>query len=665
MKLVSKVRDSVRKTYWDFTQEEIFDIVDKYVISSVNTSGFKIDKNTKIVVNIGKIFADKYERWNKIYDDNAMLFSLGYLLRHTEVGQEVKVKDFTCLSKYANGPEDVKKCMSPGQYRSYVIDMVKKYFPERKGDVVVVDVENEEGDKELFTLLESKWIQGLASSYRPVLQDNFTSLDIARYLYRVTQKNKKFGSWIFEETKLKKRSFPGEDVERVVQTDTNYPTYYGLLEVSCRINDLLHWENFQGWASRQYRYDGVIKTILGKEGHIKNIPELKYLQEFCQKKLGKNKFDVFYVDERKFVSRLWEKNNQAEKAKSITRNALRTVLGALGIFGLGKMVYDAASSKTHETNTHNSREALADVLRQNWVDSSKVYQVIASIEFIWCDKVYQRIHALYNTGSIAKDEYKLRILEAIKNNYKRLQQAGIQTPPRPLDHGVSNAVIDRFLMEKFYPSKSYEITLNGWDNMPFESVVGDNTDVVHTTLALDRNLEYSWSMTPSSQITFNNIDDHDAVEALAVQGDTIILPSTSFQDLWIWDVNGRSYVIGIVTIVDESAWKNQNDKVKRSSAGFYVVANPWHKYDRDRAFSTDLAKDVLSQILAIREYAKSFLNDPEKNSLKDNERIQKDTSAIGSVDTIYAQKKSEQSYRDKLGKYKSGTKYWYSGMRKK
>jgi hypothetical protein len=72
-----------------------------------------------------------------------VLFSLGYLFKHTEPGHQVIIKDFTCLGKYANGPKDIEKCMSHDEREKYVMTMVKKHFPERQKDVVIIDVEQE------------------------------------------------------------------------------------------------------------------------------------------------------------------------------------------------------------------------------------------------------------------------------------------------------------------------------------------------------------------------------------------------------------------------------------------------------------------------------------------------------------------------------------------
>jgi hypothetical protein len=58
-------------------------------------------------------------------------------------------------------------------------------------------------------------------------------LDIAKYLYRVTENNKKFKKWIYETIPEPKRG------QGIIKTDENYPEYYGLLEIACRLYDLL------------------------------------------------------------------------------------------------------------------------------------------------------------------------------------------------------------------------------------------------------------------------------------------------------------------------------------------------------------------------------------------------------------------------------------------
>jgi hypothetical protein len=63
----------------------------------------------------------------------------------------------------------------------------------------------------------------------PVLSEHCTSLEIAKYLYWTCKKNKQFHSWI--------KKLSPEDM--VKKTEKNFPEYYGMIEIACRLHDII------------------------------------------------------------------------------------------------------------------------------------------------------------------------------------------------------------------------------------------------------------------------------------------------------------------------------------------------------------------------------------------------------------------------------------------
>jgi hypothetical protein len=141
---------------------------------------------------------------------------------------------------------------------------------------------------------------------------------------------------------------------------------------------------------------------------------------------------------------------------------------------MGKTVYDTMKSHNREVNMENSREVLADVLEANGVDSAKVAQVMEKIETVDCENIYDRMKDHYRTGGISSEQYKEWILRTRVRNYKWLQKVSQDIPSEISSKDSANRIIDRFLAEKFYPSKSYEIAKAGGDILPFEDLVGED-----------------------------------------------------------------------------------------------------------------------------------------------------------------------------------------------
>jgi hypothetical protein len=79
----------------------------------------------------------------------------------------------------------------------------------------------------------------------PSLPQEITSLDIAKYLYRVMEKNSSFKNRI--SSLMPEKKWVGDDGQksRILKTEDNYPEYYGMLELACRLNGILTGERFQ------------------------------------------------------------------------------------------------------------------------------------------------------------------------------------------------------------------------------------------------------------------------------------------------------------------------------------------------------------------------------------------------------------------------------------
>ena len=94
-------------------------------------------------------------------------------------------------------------------------------------------------------------------------------------------------------------------------------------------------------------------------------------------------------------------------------------------------MYDAAVSHNHEISISKANSALVDVLKENGVDTTNVHQVIDYLKTIESEEVYDRMVDIYGIGSISKEQYKLWILEAIKNNQNWLREVAHQELTKP------------------------------------------------------------------------------------------------------------------------------------------------------------------------------------------------------------------------------------------
>jgi len=120
--------------------------------------------------------------------------------------------------------------MSFQEQKQFILEIATRYFPRRVNDLVIVNMEEEKDNSELFSHLRNKGIVTLdTGDQEPVLPVNCTSLDIAKYLYRACKKNKQFFGRI--------KKLAPEDM--VKKTEHNFPEYYGLIEIACRLNNII------------------------------------------------------------------------------------------------------------------------------------------------------------------------------------------------------------------------------------------------------------------------------------------------------------------------------------------------------------------------------------------------------------------------------------------
>jgi hypothetical protein len=103
------------------------------------------------------------------------------------------------------------------------------------------------------------------------LWENFDSLDIARILYYVAQNDPKYLEEIkgLKRWELKKMSWSVD--------------YYGLIEMSIRINALLHGITLQWGIALQKDYDSLLLKHINP--YIKDFPLLDEFKKSCREKL--------------------------------------------------------------------------------------------------------------------------------------------------------------------------------------------------------------------------------------------------------------------------------------------------------------------------------------------------------------------------------------------
>ena len=585
---ISQWIDSAKRLFGKFTKEEIFSI-SRRSVSSHQEKFFPIDYD-HCSRYLWKIFEDKEVRKDKVYDDSLILLSLWYLFDRVPKGKAITIRIGRVISELANGPEDVADCMSLEESKSHILGIAKKYFPERAQDIKIVDMEQEEDNKKLFSLLRETGIQWLESNQKqPELPQNITSLDIARYLYRVCKHNTSFDTWI-------KKLTPPEN--KIQTTEKNFPKYYGLIEIACRLDDLFHGTYAQWWFEAQNKYDEVIMTILGTRKGKKDFPELLPLQKVCEER-GLNKtFTRIYVEKQSYKRLVAQKQDQKESSVSFVKKAAWTSLFTAALLGLFKDGYDRVQSTQKEKNQKKVSDVLYHVFQEQ--EKEKKILTIESMDSV-VDRVYNYIARVYGTGGMSKERERILIKNELKNNYQRLKKFYVSPVP------WQDKMIYDFLSNIFIPQNSVILGDEWRDILPFEHIMEGNWEAVKNLKEFKGNVSFHRRQPPTATnpITTIEVEGEQGLKANWIN--TRSKRIEIFSKIPYVGLDGKTYEIATLLIKDLTETIQKDNRQSRYVC--LVGSIPGKNPKFEGIFSIDLGKKLIQEIEGRRQQAQKALDD--------------------------------------------------------
>lgn len=272
---------------------------------------------------IGKV----KQEGESIYSDDVLITYMNYFFKQTEKWTNIDLVIAPWLSEILNGKKSMEGYYSWEEEKKHIVSMAKKYFHERYRDLRIANIELLH--PELFDALKTNGSKWLESSSKPIVDPlHFTSLDIARYLYRVAKNNNDFMQKISD---LKTQEQKSLDKNSMGQNESDR---YGLCEIAMRLSDFLTWTHTQCGVRRQKLYDDIIVQILNEKAPVKYGNEIKELRAFCKEvlKFALNKnFYAVHFDTKKSEN-IEEKHKEKEKtikkiSKGIASKLLYLLLG--------------------------------------------------------------------------------------------------------------------------------------------------------------------------------------------------------------------------------------------------------------------------------------------------------------------------------------------------
>ena len=326
-KYVKRQIYNVKKVLPNDIGVHIFDVVNKSIKYAEN---WKLESNKNAFNKwchwyIWKIFKDKDKREDMIYSDDFILWSLSYLFWLGT--DDIFIELGSVISKLMNWKEDMEWVMSVDEVVKHITDLAKKYFPDDYDRLNFINID--ENNSILFSMIKNHGISILdwrnkieESVDTDIVFENFTSYDIAKYLYAAVKFNKRLATEL--------ASIKPEGVE---SNNDNFAEYYTLVEVSLRLYDFLKNPEIMQWGNtRQRKYDKIILLILNWD--LSENQELQKLQSFCKtilKKTWKDNamFLSVWLDMAKYkksLSKIRKKNNIRRKKMNIVASISLAIL---------------------------------------------------------------------------------------------------------------------------------------------------------------------------------------------------------------------------------------------------------------------------------------------------------------------------------------------------
>lgn len=405
------------------------------------------------------------------YSDEVISAMIKYFFDHTKKWEKVVIEIANKVSELLNWEESMDGYFTSEKQKEHILSLAKEISKKRVKDLQVVDIQD--NNKRLFETLENQWLQWLEGWNLPDFNQNFDSLDIAKYLYSIALQDPKY---VDEIKLLKSDSFNG---------DKKDSDYYGLIEMAIRINALLHGITLQWGVARQKKYDALLLKHINP--YTKDFPLLADFKKSCRDFLKWKSFKGLYFDTQeseKYINKLDKKSHIQSK----TRNAL--------LLTLGLTIEIWASYFTGKYNDRKKQKAMTEETIKDIFENKNAfrsgqmawweYKGKEKIEAIngYTENIYERF--LFRYGSIwdfSEKAFKAKILDGI-NDQEVLGWLWC--------YGCSDICVeDRVIDEVLIPRNIGEFRANNVPMIPYQKYVS-YTDAFINTFLLEDDIETTW-----------------------------------------------------------------------------------------------------------------------------------------------------------------------------
>ena len=347
----------------------------------------------------------------------------------------------------------------------------------------------------------------------PPLDQPFSSLDIAKYLYHLCKNNKVFFSKI-----------------RGIKPEKAKSKYYAIIEIAIRMTDLLNGVSVQWWAMKQKHYDDVIREILNPYQPISQYPEIYQLRDFCNQRLWDNKLETIYIDTIKYKAYA-KKINAEKQVNNKTRRITWMVSGLIFLTflsGLGVHFYNIEKLKKETKET--IKEIFENRKIQSWSEMG-TYEYVWESKLEWINEktqdIYDRFVFRYDYDpfwEVDKLEFKAKIIDCL-NNQDVLDLLASDGSSERLCH--EDVVIDDYLI----PQNYWEFKINKIPTKPYQKLVKEHLPDFINTILLDKDLETDRE-TKFTKPVFRGVNQYPSV---------IDIWEYAPKDLWYYGFSGWKY----------------------------------------------------------------------------------------------------------------------------
>ncbi len=409
------------------------------------------------VFYVGQIFEENHDNQNtegdeaekkrrSIYSKEFFEWFLKTLSWVSQKGQKIHIKDCSEVSRILNDlPDWLTQERQSKRMNHYILNNV----PEREEDIKIENLS--ESHPELLSFLtEFKESCSIKETELKKSTDISSSKDIFSHLAYLFAYNLQFQKMIIYRAMTKRQKEALEWKDPAVLPSS----YYALVEAAIRLYDFLEWwVEFHGWASVQYRFDGIINKML-KWSVKKGSPELhKYIQ---QKMVRKEVLGSFHFDHDAF-------NLTKERAKRRSQLAVLAAWVSLVLFwALAYRSWDSMIKKNKKD------EAIAEVLmtkiwdksieKRKYTDSDTTDMQRTKRARKLASNIYDRIVLRYGEGENKLDEDAIamvvyRLIEEWKRRAFDINR--IDTYHKHLDDFIDVHMLDEmgvYFMEKDVPT---------------------------------------------------------------------------------------------------------------------------------------------------------------------------------------------------------------------